>query len=1219
MQLSEVLLLENVELQSVCGRGGMAEVWLGHHDGTGRPVAVKFLKGTRAVDKRFFQQFRAEVRAAAGLNHPRIVQILDYGAVTERLSNQSDGRWFSGQPYMMMEWAEGGSLEDWEQQWSWPEVRHVLFDILDALAHAHARSVVHRDLKPANVLGFESDESTRSVHWKISDFGVAHAVRPPDPAQSDAEEKLATVAGTPAYMAPEQFHGDWRVLGPWSDLYALGALAFRLVTGAPPFQSENPVELAAFHEESPIPRLQARFPVPEDLEGWILRCMAKSPADRFSRAADAARALAMLPERPPAAQQAERGSDADRGWDDDATTRLRHTVEGGATLPESFLLTERADDGDTEDVRESTPLSRVSFAEKFDAATAAGETDREPLPLPPPPKIPSEWSTGSYTGRPQHPVGLRLFELREVPFVNRARECDSVWSALEAVVEHRQPRAIVLRGDSGTGKSRLVERVAQRAEELGVATALEAPCDRHAPAGTCFAELIERWLRGWGLDRRELSRLLDWRLSWLERSDTDKGSTLQQNLGQILLDLVRPRKRSPDASGRADFNSKHERFAALTQLLEMIGKRRPPIVWFDDVQWSREALQFIEFVLDRDDSVPILFLATEADDLPPDQVSACSGDLSEEFDAADVLQIDTLSAKDQRELVDRLLPLASDLARRVAERTEGRPLFAVQLIADWIDQQALELGPEGYVFGGEATLEVPDDIFQLWQQRIEWSLDEADAEDRSECVKALELAAVLGERVERREWDLACQKLGTTIPEKFVRELADNGLIEETPVGWSFAHGMLVESLHRSARETDRWEAYHLACAEAVRELYPNHRGRTARRRARYRFQAGQNADAANALLTAARHAFSAGRPDEARDLLDRRDEILDSAGTLDVDRERARNEQLWIDILLSEGRPEEAAERIEALRSKAHASGWPELHGAALNAKAARIGGHGDIDRMQRFAAHAVDLHESVDNRIGVARSIELLGIASLYAGQPAAARTEFDRAIGLYEDLGARADALRCRVKSGLTYIVIGNFEEAESHVRAVRNYADTVGHSSVQAQCNQQLAKIACFREEFDEARRLFDRATDYWESLGSRRVLVGRTGRAITEIGAGNYADALGQLQDLAPALADAGMPFELKTTYLATCAAAAGCREWNVWDGAEEKLRQQVLDSTTVRREEAWLAEMAGELADRHGHHDRASSIYSLAGDLWRRIGEDEAVRRTEEKTMEADR
>ena len=250
-------------LESLIARGGSAEVWRSGE------LAVKVLTTERAQDAWYRISFQREVRAAARLDHPNLLEVVDYGIDD------------AGRPWLACPFMRGGDLLQWCRRMPWDRVRSVLDGLLAGLAHSHARGIVHLDVKPRNVLSGQGE-------WKLGDFGLAHALEwDHDPS--------ARIVGTPAYMAPEHFEGAVEKYGPWTDLYSLGCLAWQLVTGRPPFVGEVRV-LQQAHSLWPVPELRPAVDVPAGLEAWLSRLLEKEPTARYRHAADAAYGLSRLDE-----------------------------------------------------------------------------------------------------------------------------------------------------------------------------------------------------------------------------------------------------------------------------------------------------------------------------------------------------------------------------------------------------------------------------------------------------------------------------------------------------------------------------------------------------------------------------------------------------------------------------------------------------------------------------------------------------------------------------------------------------------------------------------------------------------------------------------------------------------------------------------------------------------------------------------------------------------
>jgi eukaryotic-like serine/threonine-protein kinase len=251
------------EVEAVLGRGGMGIVFRARHLRLNRTVALKMLLGGAYAGPHERERFLREAEAVAGLRHPHVVQVHDVG--------EHDGR-----PYFTMEYVEGGSLAQKLAGTPQPAraAAALLVTLAGAVEAAHRGGIVHRDLKPANVL------LTADGTPKVGDFGLARRL--------DGEAGLTrtgTALGTPSYMAPEQTGGKAGVIGPATDVYALGAILYELLTGRPPFRAETATEtlLQVLHQE-PVPPSRLNAKVPRDLETVCLKCLQKEPRLRYPTA-----------------------------------------------------------------------------------------------------------------------------------------------------------------------------------------------------------------------------------------------------------------------------------------------------------------------------------------------------------------------------------------------------------------------------------------------------------------------------------------------------------------------------------------------------------------------------------------------------------------------------------------------------------------------------------------------------------------------------------------------------------------------------------------------------------------------------------------------------------------------------------------------------------------------------------------------------------------------
>ncbi|WP_030060909.1 MULTISPECIES: Stk1 family PASTA domain-containing Ser/Thr kinase [Streptomyces] len=288
------------ELGGVLGRGGMAEVYLGHDTRLGRSVAVKTLRADMARDPSFQARFRREAQSAASLNHPAIVAVYDTG------EDYIDG---ISIPYIVMEYVEGSTLRELLHSGRrlLPErALEMTIGILQALEYSHRAGIVHRDIKPANVM------LTRQGNVKVMDFGIARAM-------GDAGMTMtqtSAVIGTAQYLSPEQAKGEQ--VDARSDLYSTGCLLYELLTVRPPFVGDSPVAVAYQHvREEPQPPSVFDPEVRPEIDAIVLKALAKERDYRYQSADemrdDIERFLDGLPVA--AAQQAAYGMGAAYGYD----------------------------------------------------------------------------------------------------------------------------------------------------------------------------------------------------------------------------------------------------------------------------------------------------------------------------------------------------------------------------------------------------------------------------------------------------------------------------------------------------------------------------------------------------------------------------------------------------------------------------------------------------------------------------------------------------------------------------------------------------------------------------------------------------------------------------------------------------------------------------------------------------------------------------------------
>ncbi len=249
----------------------MARVYKAYQSNLDRFVALKVLHAYLAEEDEFIGRFEREAAAVARMRHPNIVQVFDY-------DTEGDSR------YMVMEYIEGPTLkaeldhrDSSDIPFTFDEISHIITSLAKALDYAHTRGIIHRDIKPSNIM-FTLDGDV-----VLTDFGIVRMVGLP------RYTLTGMVAGTPAYMAPEQAQS--LTIDHRADIYSLGVILYELITGHTPFSGDTPMEIIKKHIDEPLPQVDAPKPIPQEVEQVINKAMAKDQDDRFQSAASLATAL----------------------------------------------------------------------------------------------------------------------------------------------------------------------------------------------------------------------------------------------------------------------------------------------------------------------------------------------------------------------------------------------------------------------------------------------------------------------------------------------------------------------------------------------------------------------------------------------------------------------------------------------------------------------------------------------------------------------------------------------------------------------------------------------------------------------------------------------------------------------------------------------------------------------------------------------------------------
>lgn len=966
------------------GQGGMGRVVRARDRVLDVPVAIKLVRPDFGSDPRFRKLFDLEVRISARFTHPHIVPLHDNGELAD------------GTPWLGMALADAGSFKNLIKRGpeDWAQVMRLTLELIDALGHLHARGVVHRDVKPENVLLYTGDDGLPHV-W-LADLGLANV-------SLNLAKRRGRREGTPGYMSPEQAMGLPREYGPATDVYALGSVLWELVTGDIPFESHLTSASAELPTLVPRPGLV----VPADLPRLLKNMLDAEPLSRYDLAADVRTELLALGE--PSHSRGEfDGPEEGIGTIALGAKRLR-----GASSVVLEAIREGADSSPGLD-------PYVPFWNR-------------PIPQPMPETPPTETGFGASAR-----ASLKLFALRDAPLVARDELRQALWDQARQVRHDAQTRVVLVVGAAGSGKSRLVESVVRALEEGGWAesTTLTYQDPRGVEDG--FYGAARAILRPWKESRASLLSRLRRRLA-RERGSLDLSVKEEANLLTRWCGFEEEASNEPVPEGMG--------LREVYRHLDARGWRGLSVMLLENAHHGREdgdGLALAEAQLRSSTQEALLIVATlrsEELEARPDLRARVKA--LEEAGAVR-LEVEPLSREATLSLIEESLALEPKLAELAAERCEGNPLFARQLLLEWSSRDWLVASGDRYRLqdGVDASSILPTDATALLRSRLDGLAEASGSAKRFR--DTMHMAAMAGVAVPR---DLVEGMAGEDLAD-FVIGCDLWGEREDR----MWFHSSLLHQAMRTLAEERRDASYlHRRLGRAF-SRYGDTNDRDVNLDIGRHAMVGRDFELAiGALMASCKAAWRRRNSNE-----------LKEAGALAI----------------------EASFRSPAIADQA---GWANL----WKARAHELRGE-PVDAAQHFQ-HAADHFSGVSDDLGIAASFIGLGWSSLQMGKLEDADTFYNRAFEVAKGLDAMWPQIK--VVEGRAWLEQQkrNFDGAEILFTRAANWSRKSGDIRGKGEALLGQAYVSLRRGEFEEAEEIYEEAAVAFQAaddlLGVARAWVG----------------------------------------------------------------------------------------------------------------------------------
>lgn len=758
--------------------------------------------------------------------------------------------------------------------------------------------------------------------------------------------------------------------------------------------------------------------------------------------------------------------------------------------------------------------------------------------------------------------GLGLFGLRTVPLTGREREKAALFRALAEVASTKRPRVVVLSGPAGVGKTRLGEWLSERAIELGVALPLSTRFSSSRSPTEGFGPLLARAIRT-PLRGDPSERVREW------LGETGLPSAIDADDVLALLTDIDARFPRPE-----------DRHAAIWRALARLAERQPLVLHLDDAPRSTDALGFLESLQRSDAPLAALVLVTARDtDLVARARALAQGPTGMH------LRLEPLEPDAHARFVAELLGLEPALASEVARRTAGNPLFAVQIVSDWVAREALVEGAQGFSLQSGVEPGLPDDLHAHLRVQIARTLARATSDERvrARLRLSLEVGALLGQQPDPDEWAGAAAALDAAPPAEAGPVLvhADLGSIRNGR--FAFAHDLVRESLERSATEAGRGARVHEAIGDELA------RGeRDPERTAVHYAAAGRPARALPFALRTIAARLTTGDFAALHAWAERAHAMLDALGAPEPDPRRTDVDIACIEAFLNASSFDAAEERIR--RVEARAAGDRAALCRVEWARGIVLQKKGEVRSAHAHFVRAEGLTSEEESPRDLGRALFGRAECAKILGDLVESREAYERAAPLMA-MGGENEG---RVLSGMADLAIRQGDVERAIALSQRTFAlfSAAGMRYHLGIASNLLGDLERTRGRPEVARAHYESAIATLSSFGAHEVWIVSVNLALLDVAAGEHARAEGILIDAERGLRRAGRDGYARLARVVRLPCLAARRAYSLFDEIVDDVEpglDALVDPDVLMALEAATASLASA-----GQTERAARMRGLA-------------------------